>query len=132
MLADQDEQAPWLRYSFEVVLAAILEPKVRAGDEILHRARHEHLARSGKGRDACPDRDCDSGDLAVGYLALAGMQTRPDCDLELAERVADRRSGANGASRTVERSEEPVAGCVDLPALEARELAANECVMPLE
>jgi hypothetical protein len=34
VLADQGEQAPCFRYAVEVVLAAILEPKVRAGDEI--------------------------------------------------------------------------------------------------
>ena len=132
MLADQREQAPRLRYAFEVVLAAIPEPKIRACDEILDRARYEHLARFGERCDACPDRDCDAGDLAVGDFALAAMQTGPDCDLELAERVADCSRGADGTSGAIEGSEEPVAGRIDLPALEARELAADEAMMPLE
>jgi hypothetical protein len=132
VLADQREQAPRLGYAFEVVLAAILEPKVRACNEILDRVRHEHLARVGERCDACPYRDCDTGDLAVGDFALAGMQTGPDCDFELAERVADCGSGADGTSGAIECSEESIAGRINLPALEARELAADEAVMPLE
>ena len=52
--------------------------------------------------------------------------------LERRQRVADRGGGLDGAGRPVERGEESVAGRVELPALEPRELAADDRVMPLE
>jgi hypothetical protein len=60
------------------------------------------------------------------------VKSGPDLELEPPERVADRRGGENGAGGPVERCKEPVAGRVELRALEPGELAADDRVMPLE
>ena len=65
-------------------------------------------------------------------LALAGVDARTDVDAELPQRVADRERAADGARRTVERGEEPVAGGVDLAAAKPLELAPNRGVVRAE
>jgi len=70
--------------------------------------------------------------VAVGDLALAGVEPGPDLELEWTERVADRRRCENRPRRPVEGGEEAVAGRVELAALEAGELAADDSVMPLQ
>ncbi len=96
------------------MLAAILEPEIGTGDEILDRARHAHLPRACERRDAGADRDRDTGDLAVGDHAFTGVTPGSDFDLERPERVPDRRGGENCAGGPVERCKESVAGRVEL------------------
>src|SRR5437016_11105048 len=80
--ASDCKETPCLRNTLELVFASILELEPRAADEILHRARNEHLAGSRHRRDTCADRDRDPRDLAVAHLALAGVESCSDLDLE--------------------------------------------------
>ena len=66
------------------------------------------------------------------HLAFAGVEAGADLDPECPERIADRRGSLDSASRPVEGGEEPVTGCVELPPLIPRKLAANDGVMPLK
>jgi hypothetical protein len=64
-------QSPLSWHAAEAVGAAILEAKPRAGDEILHGAGHEDLARLRRGRDPGADVDGDPAQLVGHDLALA-------------------------------------------------------------
>ena len=81
------------------MLSAVIEAEFGARNEILDRARHEHLARGSERRDAGSDRDRDAGNLAVGDLALTGVQPGPNLDVELAERVEAARTARAGPSK---------------------------------
>jgi hypothetical protein len=65
--------------------AAVLEVDPGAGDEILDRSRDEHLSGRRRSGDARADVHGDPGDLAVGDLALAGVQTGADIEPDLIE-----------------------------------------------
>src|SRR5437764_15260648 len=62
--------------ALQLVLTALLEGDPGAGDEVVHRARDEHLARPGEGRDARAGVDGDPAYLPVRDLALAGVEPR--------------------------------------------------------
>jgi hypothetical protein len=48
------------------------------------------------------------------------VEAGPDLKLECPERITDRRGGKDGTGGPIEGGEEPVAGCVEFAALEAR------------
>ena len=114
------------------MLAALVELKARAGDEILHRLRDEHFSPARQSRDARADRDGDAGDLALVQLALARVDARANLEPELAHAVHDRVRAANRPRGPVERREETVAGGVLLVAAEPGQLAPHEGVVPVE
>lgn len=99
----------------ELMQTPIFEPDARTRNEILDRARNENLPRFGEGRYSCPDAHGDPPDLFIDQFALARMHAGTDLDPQVfhgtrrSVRAPDRSRGA------VERSEEPVACCVDLP-----------------
>ena len=79
--------------------------------EIPHGRRHQHLAGSGEGADPGTEVHGDAGDVVAAQLALTGVQAGADLEAEavappspIASRTAD------GARRSVEHREEPVAG----------------------
>ena len=82
------EQLPVAREPLELAVAAILECDPRAGDEILHRARNEHLAGLRLRCDARSGVHRDPGDLSVDELTLARVQAGPDLEAELAHGLA--------------------------------------------
>jgi hypothetical protein len=121
---------PRLRNALELVLAAILELEPGAGDKIMRRRRHEHLAWSGAGGYARADMHRDAARLiATQTLDLAGVHARAHIEAELTQRVADFKRTADRARRTVEEGEESVAGRVDLFATESLELVSHFGVM---
>ena len=65
VLTDGGVQRPAVGNALELVLAALLEGDARAGHEIAHRARDEHLARSSKIGDARSDVYGDAGDIVA-------------------------------------------------------------------
>ena len=74
---------------------------------------------------ACPDVHRDPCDLPVGELDLARVESRADVEAEGTHRLDDRLRAPYARAGPVECREEPVARCVDLAAIEARELAAD-------
>ena len=71
------------------MFAAGVEFEPGPGDEILDRARDEHLARRGERSDSSADRDSHSDDLPVADLALAGVDAGTDLEVDCAQRVDD-------------------------------------------
>ena len=108
-------EAPASRNALQLVLAAPLELDARAGDEVFDGARDEHLARACLRRHARPSVDGDAGDLVADELALARVHADPDLKAQRCHRLDDRLGAACRERRPVERCEEPVAGCIDLP-----------------
>jgi hypothetical protein len=109
--------------------SAILESNARPCDEVFDGVRHEDLTGTGRRGDARSDVDRDAADLLTDDLALAGMQAAADLQVQRAHLVANPACTANDASWAVERGEEPVAGGVDLPPAEPRELAPCHAVV---
>jgi hypothetical protein len=75
------------------VLAAVLEAQPGADDEVLDRARHEHLAGRGRLFDACGDVHADAAQVVAEDLALAGVDADPELDAELRRRGVAQREG---------------------------------------
>ena len=95
------EQAPAPGTSCQLVLAALLEDDARAGDDVLDRARDEHLAGKGGRSDSRADVDRDSADAVVGLLDLAGVDAGSQLEAERREpkRRSPRRSERRGPGR---------------------------------
>src|SRR4029079_3864834 len=125
-------EAPRLADTLERALAGIDEDKTRAGGQILHRARDQHLGRAGERADAGADHHADPTDLAVDRLDLAGVHPRPDLQVERLQGLPDRLRAAHRARRAVERGAEAVGrgGALGPPA--AAEHRADHGVMPFE
>ena len=111
---------------------AVFETQPRSGHEVLDGARDEHLTRPGERRDSRTDRDRDPDHLAVADLALARMETGPHLETDVPQRIAKGGGGEDRLGGPIERGEEPIAGRVELPALEPRELATDDRVMLLK
>src|SRR5207244_9408051 len=78
------------------------------------------------------DHDDKARDLALVQLAFPRVHACPNLEPELADAVDDSLGAANRPRRPVEGGEEPVAGRVLLFSAKARQLAANEPVVPLK
>src|SRR6478736_328591 len=102
--------------------ASVGERDTRARQEILHRARHDHLARSCECRDSGADVYSHARDLATDELALAGVQAGADGEPQLGDRVDSLQRASDRATGPVECGQEAVARCVDLDAVETNEL----------
>src|SRR5438067_11934507 len=125
-------EPPLARHALQLVDAAVLEPEPGAGDEILDRPRDQHLAGTGAAGEPRADVDGKAGDLAVGHLALAGVDSRPHLEAEAAQVLADRAGALDRAARTVEGGEDAVPGGVDLFAPVLAQPPPDHGVVPLE
>src|SRR5829696_8509571 len=85
------------------------------------------------GPDPRGDVDRHAADVVADQLALPDMQADADLDPEVVSRGDDRLCAAQGGGgRPGEGRQEAVAGRLHLAAAEARELPANELVVPGE
>ena len=91
------------------------ELDTRASTELLHRARHEHLAGHRLRRDSRGSVYCDTADVVAASVDLAGVETRPDADLFVSQIVLDRTSRADRTARKVEDREQPITRRLDNP-----------------
>ena len=89
--------------------AAVVEHDTGADDEVLHRARHEHLAWPGQRRHAGSKVDREASDVVGQDLDLTDVDARPDLEPKILDVIADGDGAADRAGRAVERREEPVA-----------------------
>jgi hypothetical protein len=115
--------------ALEVVKAAVDETNPRARDQITYGAGHEDLPRLGGRLHPCRKVDGDSPHVTVDGLALTGVNAGPDLEAQTANPVPDRPSALDRQTGGFERDEEPVAGCLHLPALVNLKLAAHEAVV---
>ena len=112
---------PRARHSLQLALAPTLEDETRARDQILDRARYEHLAGSGPSRYARTDVDCDSAHRGPVELDLTGMDADAYVESERTGILGDGQTATDSARGAVENSEEAIARDVDLAPAEPRE-----------
>jgi hypothetical protein len=74
----------------------------------------------------------DPRDLSVDELAFAGVEACTHVEAQFFDGFGDRAGAANRPRRSVEGSEEAVAGGIDLFATGAREFASDQGVVALE
>src|SRR5437870_11206293 len=125
-------QRPLSLHALEAMDAPLHEAQARSRDQILQRARDQHLARVRRGGHAGADVHGDAAHAVAPQLALAGVQAGADLEAERAHRLADGQRTAHRACGTVEGRKEAVARRVNLPAAEAAQLLAYGGAVPLE
>ena len=108
--------------TLERVIAAILERDTRARDEVLDRARRQHLTGAGDSGDPRADVHGDARVVIAAHFALARVHTRTHVDSERARAVDNRRAQRTAQRRAVEHREETVARGADLATAKARQL----------
>jgi len=96
------EDAPAVLVVAERVHAAVHERLPGAGHQILHRARHQHLAGRGQRPERVGDLDGRTPEAVLLQVALAGVQADADGAAEARRRGGQRRRAANGAGGPVE------------------------------
>jgi hypothetical protein len=67
-------------YTLQLVLAGIREREAAAGDEVLDRMRHEHLARPGERADPRPDVHGEAANVLAMEIHLTGVKAGPDLE----------------------------------------------------
>src|SRR5262245_42552499 len=123
------EKAPGAGHAGELVLAALVEGDAGSGDDVLDRARHEHLAGLRRGGDPCGDVHGDPACAVVHLLDLARVHACPYVEPDHPERLADCRCAPDRARGAVEGRKDAVARHVDLASAKARELRAHEAMV---
>src|SRR5207342_841837 len=109
-------QAPTIRDALQFVLPAVLEGESRAGDQVLHRIRDEHLARSCQRRHAGTDVDGDPPDGVALELDLTCVKPDADVEAEILHRVSDCHGASDGSGWPIEGRKEPIARRIHLAA----------------
>ena len=64
------------------MLAAVLELKSRARDQVGHCARHEHLTRVSECFDAFGNVNCDATNVIAANFDFAGVYADPNIESE--------------------------------------------------
>ncbi len=110
----------------------IFKIDIRARDKVTHRACDEDLVRTSHGRNPCRDVDGDAGEVLTTTFTLAGVDSSPDLHTELVRARNNRLGASNRPSRTIEASDKPISGRVDLLPSEHLKLASNHAVMKVQ
>src|SRR5579859_3925502 len=112
--------------------AAIIKTQAGPGDEVSHRARHEHLASIRERGDARSDMHRDAANVIAGKHDLPRMNTRADLETDGPHCRRDLRGTSDGPCRSLKRREKAVAGCVHLVAVVTGDERADPTVMLLQ
>ncbi len=126
------KEVPVARHSLQWLHTAIIERESGAGDEILDRARNQHLARVSPSRHAGADVHGDAAVFVSHHFALARMKSGAHVDAELVHCLRDGARTANPACRTIEGGEEPIARGINLAATIVIQLATHGLMMAFE
>ena len=86
----------------------------------------------GKRCDSRADVNGDAADIVAHHFALASMKPGTNFDAKRFDFFGNSASATNAARRTVEGSENAIAGCLDLMAAETSEIASDRGVMTIE
>src|SRR5262245_35579205 len=123
---------PIARNALELMGATILEADPGAGHQVFDRARNQYLSWLREGRDAGARMHCDPCHFAVHQLAFPRVQAGAHLQSELRHGLDNRARTPDGPRRSVEGSEESVAGGIHLAAAEPHKLGADELVVALQ
>src|SRR6266568_6821072 len=126
------EQPPLFWDAFECLFAAVLEPDSGTRDEIGHRSRDKDFGRARERRDSCADVNGDAPDIIASQLHFSGVQTGAHFDAERPDRLDKRARTPDRFAWPVECREMPVAGRIDEPASEFRDLNSGDAVNSIE
>jgi hypothetical protein len=126
------EYTPFARDPLKGLYTAVAEPQPRAGYQILHGARYQNLACTGKRRNAGPYVDRDTADVVADHLTLASMKPRADFNAERPDLLCNGAGATNTARWTIKGGEKSVAGRFDLTAAKACEIATDRGVMMIQ
>ena len=126
------EQLPFVGDALEAMEAAIIKAQTRPGDEVPHRARHEHLAGVRHRGDPCPDVHGDAANVIAGKHDLAGVNSGADLETDSAHGRRDLLGTPDGPCRSVERGQKAVAGRVHLATAVAGDEPRDSTVVRLE
>ena len=74
----------------------------------------------------------DSADVLPQLFHLAGMKSRADVQAQPTDGLDDGTSATNGASWTVKRDQEPIAGRMNLAPAEVEQFTAYEAVVSVQ
>lgn len=91
------------------MLSDVLEGEAAARGEILDGARDKDIGRASHRGDPSADRHGQPGVLALDDLALAGVDSRADLDVQLAHATRDLDGAWDGAGGAIEGGIEAVA-----------------------
>src|SRR6266508_6156726 len=108
LLVDHAEQSPLARHAFQPIGTPVREAQARAGHQILHRARDQHLSRVGEARDPRADVYSNPAEAVAHQLALTRVKPGPDLQAQLPHGVHSRARTADGPGRPVEGREEAI------------------------
>ena len=124
------EELPLARDSLQLCGPAVDELDARAGDEVLGRSGDEHLTGPSLGHDACAGMDRYAADLLPDQLALPGVQPGPHLETEGLDGFRD-RAGTPDRTRRPSKTAKKPSPLVSIAAPEARQFAANRCMVIL-
>src|SRR5262245_21933537 len=110
--------------------ASIVEPELRASDEVLDSSGDENLAGAGGADDACADMNGEPRHLPFCEFTFTCVETRTELQPILAGGHDDRTRALDRPRRAVKGGEDAVAGGIDFFAAKACELASDELVVP--
>src|SRR5439155_4318744 len=97
-------------------LPAVDELEARPGHQVLHRLRHEDLARARLCHHARPETHRDATDFPCDDLALADVDPDAHVDADLPNAITDRHRAIDRPRGRAEGCVKAVAGRVDLDA----------------
>ena len=126
------QEVPLARHALELVCSSLDELDTRAGNEVPHGGRYQHLARLREARHARANVHGDPADALLQKLDLAGVNPGADLEPFLRRGCNDRLRAPDCARRAVERRQEAVTGAIDLLPAVLLDVATHESVVPLQ
>ena len=94
------KEVPLARHTPQCVVPPVLELKTRTHRKILNSAGDKHLIRGCESRHPGPDVDGQPSHVVSNQFALAGMESSPNLDPELAKAVPNSAGAPDSAART--------------------------------
>src|SRR5258706_9132877 len=104
----------------------------RAGNKTPHGPGDENFAAARHGRDPRADMNSDTAELVADPLALSGVHSRSNLEVELTQRPTDRTRAAHRRSGAFEAGKEPVTRRVELATTKPFEQVAHARVVLVE
>src|SRR5262249_19249083 len=105
---------------------------VRSGDEVPHRAGHEHITASAESGHSLRHHHCDTGDVVASTFDLARVETCTNLQADRLDCVADGARALNGAAWAVKGRQRAVSSRLHRDTTEAFELTRHDAVVLVE
>jgi hypothetical protein len=110
------EKPPLLWHALKHVGATFDEADARPSHKVSDRARHEDFARRRQGADPSSDVHGYPSEIVAANLALPGMHSRPDFQVQRSNLSCDGSCASDRSCRSVKAGDESVTYRLDLSA----------------